>query len=73
MHRRGITTTDYFGSLEDVVTCGLPTGTTEIMVHPDYDQDGALIDRVEFLDGIPAGKALDTKQIAGERITYRSL
>ena len=68
-------TTDYFGSLEDALGCGLPDGITEIMVHPDYDKDGILIDRVEFDDGIPAGGPLSRlEKFSGEeRITYRSL
>ena len=41
---RKFITTDYFGSLEDALEM-LPDGTTEIMVHPDYDASGCLIDR----------------------------
>ena len=28
---------------------------TEIMVHPDYDKNGALIDRTGTADGYPTG------------------
>lgn len=73
--REGMKTTEFFGSLEDALTCGLPDGTTEIMVHPDYDQNGLLIDRVEFLDGVPKGEALARLEgfSSAGKIDYRSL
>ncbi len=42
--RKQIVSTDYFGSLEDA-KAGLPDGIVEIMVHPDFDDIGNLIDR----------------------------
>ena len=30
----------------------------EIMVHPDFDRNGELIDRTGFSDGYPVGKRL---------------
>lgn len=73
--REGMKCTNHFGSLEDALGYGLPDGITEIMVHPDYDKDGKLIDRVEFLDGVPAGDALSRleKFSTAEKIDYRSL
>lgn len=66
-------TTDRFGSLADALLCGTPS-VTEIMVHPDYDADGVLIDRVEFKEGVPCGKPLSRiESLSGERIDYRSI
>ena len=36
----------------------LPPDSTEIMVHPDYDKNGVLIDRRGMEDGYPVGKPL---------------
>ena len=54
LHKRGFITTDYFGSLDDIKGIAIP-GNLEIMVHPDHDKDGELIDRRDFTDGIPTG------------------
>ncbi len=54
--RKKFKTTDYFGRSADVDKAVL--GTLEIMVHPDYDKDGILIDRSGFKDGIPMGLPL---------------
>ena len=71
--QNGMKTTAYFGSLEDALLCGIP-GDTEIMVHPDYDENGQLIDRVEFKDGVPCGDALSRiEKLPGERIDYRRI
>ncbi len=74
LHKNGMKTTEYFGSLADALLCGIP-GVTELMVHPDYDANGLLIDRVEFRDGVPCGKALSRlEQFSDEeKIDYRSL
>ncbi|MBR4909988.1 MAG: ChbG/HpnK family deacetylase [Clostridia bacterium] len=53
LRKKGFITTGYFGSLDDIGEV-LPENL-EIMVHPDFDKDGALIDRREVIDGIPAG------------------
>ena len=71
--KNGMKTTERFGSLYDALLCGVH-GITEIMVHPDYDKDGLLIDRVEFKEGIPCGDALSRiEQLSGEKIDYRSI
>ena len=73
LHKNGMKTTKRFGSLEDALLCGTPD-LTEIMVHPDYDKDGLLIDRIKFEDGVPFGEALSRiAPLPGERIDYRSI
>ncbi len=57
LSNKGFITTEYFGSLEDAKITEI-TGATEIMVHPDIDKNGELIDRADFIDGYPAGKKL---------------
>ena len=57
LRKKGFITTDYFGSLKDISDAPLPD-KLEIMVHPDYDKEGVLIDRRDFIDGIPAGVPL---------------
>lgn len=53
----GFTTTAHFGRLSDVEDTEIPDDT-EIMVHPDYAEDGELIDRSGVVDGFPVGKKL---------------
>ena len=55
--KRGFKTTDCFGSLEDIKDI-TPPDSVEIMVHPDYDKDGVLIDRRDYINGIPSGVPL---------------
>lgn len=61
LHKLGFITTDKMGSVEDV--CNYPetvkTCVCEIMVHPDFDKNGRLIDRTGWDDdGFPVGKEL---------------
>ena len=53
----GFETTAHFGRLSDAVTFGIPDDT-EIMVHPDFDRNGVLIDRTGIRDGFPTGTPL---------------
>lgn len=53
----GFTTTGNFGRLADLQS-GIVRGYTEIMVHPDYDKNGILIDRTGIADGFPKGSPL---------------
>jgi len=46
LRKQGFTTCRYFGSLKDFALGGKVSGTCEIMVHPDYNPKGELIDRV---------------------------
>lgn len=58
---QGFQVTDYFGDAEDAA-CFLKqqhTGSIEVMVHPDYDIDGNLIDRKKRLDGHSIGEQLE--------------
>ncbi len=55
--KNGFDTTDYFGRLSDL-KLGIADGCTEIMVHPDYDKKGNLIDRTGVADGFPKGGPL---------------
>lgn len=57
LRKKGFITTDYFGSLKDISDYPLPD-KLEIMVHPDYDKDGVLIDRRDFVNDTPAGVPL---------------
>ena len=57
--KKGFKSTDYFGSLDDIINSELPD-KLEIMVHPDYDKGGMLIDRHGFTDGIPSGVPLNS-------------
>lgn len=56
LRKKGFKTTKYFGSLKDIEEV-LPKGL-EIMVHPDFDKDGMLIDRRAFIDNTPSGVPL---------------
>ena len=60
LRRDGFLTVEKMGSLEDLAL--FPSVAKdcfcEIMVHPDYDATGVLIDRTEFVSGVPAGLPL---------------
>lgn len=58
---KGMKVTDYFGDVEDAEKfCeSHSSGVVEIMVHPDYDIDGRLIDRKKNIDGKPSGDTLE--------------
>ena len=70
LRKKGFITTDCFGSLEDIKKGDVPD-RLEIMVHPDYDIDGVLIDRGDFTGGIPSGVPLYSVA-DGERILLKS-
>lgn len=57
LKKRGFITTDFFAYEMDIRDIPIPN-STEIMVHPDYDADGVLIDRRGKKDDIPFGEAL---------------
>ena len=56
LRKKGFKTTDYFGGLGDIRNT-VPENI-EIMVHPDYDKNGVLIDRRGMKDGKPCGVPL---------------
>ena len=57
LQRQGFITTDYFGSLFDIENAEIPDNC-EIMVHPDFDKNGILIDRNDEENGVPVGNKL---------------
>ena len=72
---QGFVTTEHFGRLSDFRELAVPDNT-EIMVHPDSDRDGRLIDRTAVADGFPCGEELDIIASLGEDISlisYRDL
>ncbi len=58
---RGFVTTDYFGRMSDDENGSFPDHT-EIMVHPDFDRNGNLIDRKGYENGYPIGLPLQNQQ-----------
>ncbi len=69
----GFITTAYFGRMSDIADGEIP-GITEIMVHPDFDRNGSLIDRRGAEDGYPAGELLrDCKANGVTLLSYRDL
>lgn len=70
LRRRGMITTDSFAYVMDIREIAVPDNT-EILVHPDYDKNGVLIDRRGVRDGYPTGYALP--DIAKEKqVTLKS-
>ncbi|MBQ3330678.1 MAG: ChbG/HpnK family deacetylase [Ruminococcus sp.] len=57
LRESGFITTEHFGRPEDIAGRDIPDGA-ELLVHPDYDRDGILIDRRGIADGYPVGDAL---------------
>ena len=71
----GFVTAKQFGRLSDLRQIAIPD-LTAIMVHPDFDRDGRLIDRTAVIDGFPAGEPLDGKvfkKISAGLICYADL
>ena len=60
LQKQGFTTTEKMGSLEDLTAVPevAKAHLTEIMVHPDFDRSGGLIDRTDYTDGVPTGRPL---------------
>jgi len=55
--KQGFVTTKHFAYIMDIRDAELPDDT-EIMVHPDYNKNGILIDRRGMRDGMPTGYEL---------------
>ena len=70
----GFVTTDHFGRPEDIQDRDIPD-CTELLVHPDFDRNGELIDRRGMSDGYPIGDSLpDIGRLNGvELISYSVL
>ena len=61
LQKQGFVTTEKMGSFEDLTIMPqiAKAHLTEIMVHPDFDRSGILIDRADFdADGTPIGRPL---------------
>ncbi len=70
---QGFVTTEHFGRLSDIGDAAL--ASLEIMVHPDFDRNGVLIDRTGIKDGLPVGVPL-TDFLRGRSVvltSYRDL
>lgn len=57
LRKQGFVTTEHFAYVMDIVNADIPD-STEIMVHPDFDKDGVLIDRRGMENGCPVGYPL---------------
>ncbi|MDO4599059.1 MAG: ChbG/HpnK family deacetylase [[Ruminococcus] gnavus] len=57
----GFKTLKYFGSMEDVENIGVKD-QLEIMVHPEYNKNGQLIDKTDNKNGRAIGKILKRPQ-----------
>lgn len=70
LKKQGFKTTAYFGSLLDIENAEVPDDC-EIMVHPDLDKNGILIDRIDETDGIPVGRKLPDLRAERKVVTLR--
>ena len=71
----GFVTSAHFGRLSDCFETAIPD-CTEILVHPDFDKDGRLIDRTAVVDGYPDGEPLDRIDLLKDSVKligYRDL
>ena len=59
--RHGFVTVSKMGSLDDLENYPetIKEYPCEIMVHPDFDKDGRLVDRSLYADGVPVGEELE--------------
>ncbi|MDY6367566.1 MAG: ChbG/HpnK family deacetylase [Clostridia bacterium] len=78
LKKDGFTTALKFGSLDDAISCGetLNKYLCEIMVHPDFDKDGKLIDRKHITENGNVGEPLNKiKKVIGDKtlISYGEL
>lgn len=78
LRKQGFTTCRYFGGLEDFRLHGSKAnkGVCEIMVHPDYNTKGVLIDRVLEENGERFGDSLaESRAITQgmQKISYKDL
>ncbi len=60
LKKQGFLTADYFGGMGDYFLKKetFEKGVCEIMVHPDYDKNGVLVDRVDVQEGFAVGQPL---------------
>ncbi len=65
---QGLRTAEHFGRYSDLLDSEIPD-RTEILVHPDLDKDGRLIDRTAVIDGYPSGMLLAGEIYRGKSLT----
>jgi hypothetical protein len=64
-------TVERFGALNDLVSLGsVHDSTIEVMVHPDYDGNGLLIDNMDYNENIISGSLQDSIQLLGATQLY---
>lgn len=76
LRKQGFITCRYFGGLGDFTLCKNTADVCEIMVHPDYDSKGELIDRVMQNEDGNFGDMLEKIQTLTEnqeKISYKDL
>ncbi len=61
LHWKGIRTTAFFGSVDDIQVLLPGVGVTEIMVHPGYNFKNELIDIKKIKNGICLGENLESR------------
>lgn len=57
LRSKGFVTTDYFGRLSEAEDKKLPK-SIELLVHPDFNKDGNLVDRHGMIDGYAVGNSI---------------
>ena len=76
LKKQGFITCDSFGSINDFATTKKRGEICEIMVHPDYDKNGTLIDRILHENGENIGEPLECIQSwinKEDKISYKDL
>ncbi len=78
LKKLGFITTDKMGSIEDIKynPSIIKNSLCEIMVHPDYNRAGDLIDRIDFDENFGVGEKLsDINSLTGglEKISYNEI
>ncbi len=77
LKKQGFATTEKFGGVSDFTENALSDKFfSEIMVHPDFDSSGALIDRKDYVSGVAVGESLfAVKDIIKDKtlVSYRQV
>ena len=72
LHRKGFRTFTYFGSMDDVECAGIKDAL-EIMVHPEFDAEGNLIDKIDQVNGKAIGRSLTLPNGDYQLLGYKDL
>ena len=75
LRRQLVKTVRYFTALRNIDDSSVIFDNTEILVHPDYDRDGRLIDRRGTENGFPVGAAIPDlcKSNGRKPISYKDI